>query len=89
MLTIQVTSNPCIQVSLDRIENDRPDHVADVRRLVNRRPAEIHPHFAGPIFPNLPIERPLADAQNFRRLLAVAVTIFSVLRISSFPPARC
>ena len=30
------------EVTLDRVEDDRPDHVADVRGLVDGRPAEIH-----------------------------------------------
>ena len=29
------------QVALDRVEDHRPDHVADVARLVDRRPAQI------------------------------------------------
>ena len=35
------------EIPLDRVEDDRPDHVADVRRLVHRRPAEVHLHLAG------------------------------------------
>jgi hypothetical protein len=35
------------EVALDRVEDDRPDHVPDVRRLVDRRTAQVHPHLAG------------------------------------------
>ena len=35
------------EVALDGVEDHRADHVADVTRLVDRRPAEIHPHLAG------------------------------------------
>ena len=35
------------QVALDRVEDHRADHVADVRRLVDRRAAQVHPHLPG------------------------------------------
>ena len=35
------------QVALDRVEDDRPDHVADVAGLVDRRPADVHADLAG------------------------------------------
>ena len=34
------------EVSLDRVKNDRADHVPDVRRFVDRRAAQVHPHLA-------------------------------------------
>ncbi len=34
------------EISFDRIEDDRPDHVPDMCRLVNRRPAQIHADLA-------------------------------------------
>jgi hypothetical protein len=36
-----------IHVTLDRIKDDRPDHVPDVRLLVDGRPAEVHADLAG------------------------------------------
>ena len=36
------------EVPLDRVEDHRPHHVADVARLVDGRPAEIHADVAGP-----------------------------------------
>ena len=30
------------EVALDRVKDHRPDHVSDVRRLVNRRTAKVH-----------------------------------------------
>ncbi len=48
------------EVVLDRIEDDRPDHVADVALRVNRRPADIHSHLAG----NHRLERLLGLAQG-------------------------
>ena len=35
------------EVALDRVEDDRPDHVADVALRVDRRPADVHAHLAG------------------------------------------
>src|SRR6185437_3912160 len=35
-----------LQVSLNRIENDRAHHVPHVRRLVDGRPTQINPHLA-------------------------------------------
>ncbi len=35
------------QVALDGVEDHRPDHVADVARLVDRRPAEVDADLAG------------------------------------------
>ena len=37
-----------LQITLDRVEDHRPDHVADVRLVVDRRPAEIDADLAGP-----------------------------------------
>jgi hypothetical protein len=34
------------EISLDGVEDHRPDHVTDVRRLVDCRPAQIHPDFS-------------------------------------------
>jgi hypothetical protein len=36
------------EVPLDRVEDHRPDHVANVARLIDRRPAEVHADLAGP-----------------------------------------
>ena len=35
------------EVALDRVEDDRADHVADVALRVDRRAADVHPHLAG------------------------------------------
>lgn len=35
------------QIPLDRVEDHRPDHVPNVSRLVNRRPAQIHRDLPG------------------------------------------
>ncbi len=37
-----------LEVALHGVEDHRPDHVADVARLVDRRTAEVHPHVSGP-----------------------------------------
>ena len=50
-----------VQVSLDRVEDDRPDHVPDVRRLVDRRPAQI--------------DADLARVHRARRLLFFPVSV--------------
>ena len=35
------------QIALDRVEDDGADHVADVARLVDGRPADVHADLAG------------------------------------------
>ena len=35
------------EISLDRIEDHRPDHVPDVAGRINRRSADVHPDLAG------------------------------------------
>ena len=50
VVDIRDVDDPChlvtavSQIPLDRVEDDRPDHVPDVSRLVDRRPAQIHLH---------------------------------------------
>ena len=35
------------EVALDRVEDHRPDHVADVAGRIDRRAADVHPDLAG------------------------------------------
>ena len=37
-----------MKIALDGVEDDRPDHVSDVRRFIDGGPAQIHPHFSRP-----------------------------------------
>src|SRR5205823_993990 len=65
------------EISLDRVEDDRADHVAHMGRLIDRRSAEIHSHMAGAdrLKQFLLLGKRVVDAKTHGRIILAAKRI--------------